>query len=168
METLTNQFESRVAGCLEHIGLKPSMLGGRAMGDPNLVRRLRLGCSAQAGDGLPSPGVHRSLQPGPCGPVSSRGNAPRGSFPDRTERQTDDESNGTGHGRARPRPAVTSSANPHGAVAEHDLICERPTGASPSRSGWVREASAGSNRRSMRGSEIRSPRAAAVPSDLRR
>ena len=30
-------------------------------------------------------------------------------------------SNGTGHGRARTRPAVTASAGPHPAIAEHDL-----------------------------------------------
>ena len=44
-----------------------------------------------------------------------------GILPRTERRQTDDESNGTGHGRARARPAVTASAGPHGAGAEHDL-----------------------------------------------
>ena len=40
----------------------------------------------EAGDGLPGPRVHRSLQPGPCGPCSlPRGNAPRNYSPNRTE-----------------------------------------------------------------------------------
>ena len=40
----------------------------------------------ETGDGLPGPRVHRSLQPGPCGPCSlPRGNAPRNSSPNRTE-----------------------------------------------------------------------------------
>ena len=47
--------------------------GLRAMGDPNPVRRLLLGRSAQAGDGLSGPRVHRSLPPGPCGPCSLPG-----------------------------------------------------------------------------------------------
>ena len=45
METLTKQFESRVAGFLERTGLKPSMFGLRATGDPNLMRQLRRGRS---------------------------------------------------------------------------------------------------------------------------
>ena len=45
METLTKQFESRVTGFLERTGLKPSMFGLRATGDPNLMRQLRLGRS---------------------------------------------------------------------------------------------------------------------------
>ena len=45
METLTKQFESRVTGFLERTGLKPSMFGLRAAGDPNLMRQLRLGRS---------------------------------------------------------------------------------------------------------------------------
>ena len=43
METLTKQFESRVTGFLERTGLKPSMFGLRAEGDPNLMRQLHLG-----------------------------------------------------------------------------------------------------------------------------
>ena len=54
-------------------------------------------------------------------PVPSPG-ATRPGILHRTERrQTDDESNGTEHGRARARPEVTSSAGPHRAGAEHDL-----------------------------------------------
>ena len=45
METLTKQFESRVTGFLERTGLKPSMFGLRATGDPNLMRQLRRGRS---------------------------------------------------------------------------------------------------------------------------
>ncbi len=45
METLTQQFESRVIGFLERTGLKPSIFGLRATGDPNLMRELRRGRS---------------------------------------------------------------------------------------------------------------------------
>ena len=45
METLTQQFESRVTGFLERTGLKPSMFGLQATGDPNLMRELRRGRS---------------------------------------------------------------------------------------------------------------------------
>ena len=45
METLTQQFQSRVTGFLERTGLKPSMFGLRAAGDPNLMRQLRRGRS---------------------------------------------------------------------------------------------------------------------------
>ncbi len=45
METLTKHFESRVDGFLERTGLKPSMFGLRATGDPNLMRQLRRGRS---------------------------------------------------------------------------------------------------------------------------
>ena len=45
METLTQQFQSRVTGFLERTGLKPSMFGLRTTGDPNLMRQLRRGRS---------------------------------------------------------------------------------------------------------------------------
>ena len=45
METLTKQFKSRVTGFLERTGLKPSMFGLRAAGDPNLMRQLSCGRS---------------------------------------------------------------------------------------------------------------------------
>ena len=45
METLTKLFESQVSGFLERTGLKPSMFGLRAAGDPNLMRQLRRGRS---------------------------------------------------------------------------------------------------------------------------
>ena len=45
METLTKHFESQVTGFLECPGLKPSMFGLRATGDPNLMRQPRRGRS---------------------------------------------------------------------------------------------------------------------------
>ena len=45
METLTELFESRVDAFLERTGVKPTTLGRQAVGDPNLVRQLRLGRS---------------------------------------------------------------------------------------------------------------------------
>ena len=45
METLTKLFESRLDAFLERTGLKPSMFGLRATGDPNLIRQLRRGRS---------------------------------------------------------------------------------------------------------------------------
>ena len=51
---------------------------------------------------------------GPMWPLFPPG-ATRPGILHRTERrQTDDQSNGTEHGRARPRPEVTASADPHG------------------------------------------------------
>ena len=45
METLTQLFESRLAGFLERTGLKPSTFGLLATGDPNLIRQLHRGRS---------------------------------------------------------------------------------------------------------------------------
>ena len=45
MRTLTKLFESRLDAFLERTGLKPSMFGLRAAGDPNLIRQLRRGRS---------------------------------------------------------------------------------------------------------------------------
>ncbi len=45
METLTEFFVSQVDGFLERTGLGPTTLGRQAVGDANLVRELRDGCS---------------------------------------------------------------------------------------------------------------------------
>ena len=45
METLTKLFESRLDAFLKRTGLRPSMFGLRAAGDPNLMRQLRHGFS---------------------------------------------------------------------------------------------------------------------------
>ena len=45
METLTKLFVSRVDAFLERTGVGPTTLGRQALGDPNLVRDLRLGRS---------------------------------------------------------------------------------------------------------------------------
>ncbi len=45
METLTQLFQSRLAGFLERTGLKPTTFGLLATGDPNLIRQLRGGRS---------------------------------------------------------------------------------------------------------------------------
>ena len=115
METLTKQFESRVAASLERTGMKTSTLEPKP------------GASAPS---WPLPTGWRwptrsrcSSKPaaGPMWPLFPPG-ATRPGIRHRTERrQTDAESNGTGHGRARARPAVTSSTGPHRAIAEHDL-----------------------------------------------
>ena len=45
METLTKLFETRLDAFLDRTGVKPSMFGLRATGDPNLMRQLRRGRS---------------------------------------------------------------------------------------------------------------------------
>ena len=45
MDTLTELFKSRVDAFLERTGVGPTVLGRQAVGDPNLVRQLRLGRS---------------------------------------------------------------------------------------------------------------------------
>ena len=110
------------SGCIprahgrEAVDVRP--VGGR--GDPNLVRQLRPGrpprlamaCQVLAFIEACS---RAHVAPGPPG-------AMRPGILHRTERrQTDVNRNGTERGRTRARPAVTSSAGPHGAGAEHDL-----------------------------------------------
>ena len=74
METLTKQFESRVAGCLKRIGLKPSMVAvyGRWAIPTRCVGSF-LAAPRRLAMGLSGPRVHRSLPPGPCGPCSLPG-----------------------------------------------------------------------------------------------
>ena len=45
METLEQQFNSRVSSFLRRTGMKPTTLGMRAVGDPGLMRRIALGRS---------------------------------------------------------------------------------------------------------------------------
>ena len=86
METLTKQFESRVAGCLKRIGLKPSMVAvyGRWAISTRCVgsflaapRRLAMACQV--------PVFIEACRRAHVAPVPSRGNAPRNSSPNRTE-----------------------------------------------------------------------------------
>ena len=85
METLTKHFESRVTGFLERTGLKPSMFGLRAVGDPNLMRQLRLGRSPRLARACQVPAFIEACRRAHVAPVPSRGNAPRNSSPNRTE-----------------------------------------------------------------------------------
>ena len=135
METLTKHFESRVGASLERTGVKPSTFGLQAVGDLNPVRQLRPGRPPRLAMACQVPVFIEACRRAHVAPVPSPG-ATRPGILHRTERrQTDDESNGTGHGRARARPEVTASAGPHGAGAEHDLCAGGPTGAFPNRSG---------------------------------
>lgn len=45
METLEQQFNSRVSAFLSRTGMKPTALGMKAVGDPSLMRRIDLGRS---------------------------------------------------------------------------------------------------------------------------
>ena len=45
METLEQQFNSRVSAFLSRTGMKPTTLGMKAVGDPSLMRRIGLGRS---------------------------------------------------------------------------------------------------------------------------
>ena len=45
METLEQQFNSRVSAFLTRTGMKPTTLGMKAVGDPSLMRRIGLGRS---------------------------------------------------------------------------------------------------------------------------
>ena len=111
METLTKHFESRVAASLDRTGMRTSSLGRQAVGDPILVRQLRDGRSPRLAMACQVPVSIEACSRTQVAPVLP--GATRPGIVHRTERrQADDESNGTGVGRARPRPAVTSSAGP--------------------------------------------------------
>ena len=55
METLRQQFESRVAGFLRHTGVGPKTFVRQAESDPNPVRPLRLGRSPRPATADPVP-----------------------------------------------------------------------------------------------------------------
>ena len=134
MKTLTRHFESRVGAFLERTGVMPPTFGLQAVGYLNPVRQLRPGRSPTLAVACQVP---VSIEPaaGPKWPLFPPG-ATRPAILHRTERrQTDDESNGTGHGRARARPEVTSSAGPHRGWRGARSTCGWPTGAFPNRSG---------------------------------
>ena len=121
METLTQQFQSRVTGFLERTGLKPSMFGLRAAGDPNLMRQLRRGRSPTlklADQVLAFMDSHDQAH----GDRASSRSRPLGDASlSRHERQSGDQVERTGNGRARPPHSAPEHSSPHGAVAEHDL-----------------------------------------------
>ena len=120
METLTKHFESRVGASLERTGLKPSTFGLRAVGYLNPVRQLRPGRSPRLAMAY-QVAVFIEACSRAMWPLFPPGATRTGILPRTERRQTDDQSNGTEHGRARARPEVTSSAGPHRAGAEHDL-----------------------------------------------
>jgi hypothetical protein len=45
METLTEQFKTRVGAFLVHTGMPPTTFGMKAVGDPNLMRQIEEGRS---------------------------------------------------------------------------------------------------------------------------
>ena len=58
METLEQQFDSRVNGCSSgRTGLSPTTFGMKALGDPNLMRQLERRTLAVAENGGPGSGV---------------------------------------------------------------------------------------------------------------
>ena len=81
METLAEFFESRVAGLLEHTGLRPSTFGLQAMGDPNLIRQLRMGRSPRLATADQILAFMEAFDQAHVDPVSSRSNLFRDSSP---------------------------------------------------------------------------------------
>ena len=67
MKTLTAQFQARVEEFLRRTGFKETEFWRQAVSDPTLLLDLRRGRSAQAGDGRPDSGLHRSLRAGSAG-----------------------------------------------------------------------------------------------------
>ena len=74
MQTLEEQFNTRLNAFLGSTGLSPTTFGMKALGDPNLMRQIDGGTLAVAENGGPGSGVHRRLRPGLGRPSDS---APR-------------------------------------------------------------------------------------------
>ena len=74
MQTLEEQFNTRLNAFLGSTGLRPTTLGMQAVGDPSLLRQIERRTLAVAQDGGPGSGVHRRLRPGLGRPSDS---APR-------------------------------------------------------------------------------------------
>ena len=74
METLEQQFNSRVRVFLGRTGVSPTTFGMKALGDPNLMRQIDGGTLAVAENGGPGSGVRGGLRPGLGRPSDS---APR-------------------------------------------------------------------------------------------
>ena len=68
METLAELFESRVAGFLERTGLRPSTFSLQAMGDPKLIRQLRMGRSPRLATADQILAFMEAFDQAPCGP----------------------------------------------------------------------------------------------------
>ena len=110
METLAKPLQSRVAASLDSMGMRTSPLGRQVVGDPIVAHELPP--AAPRGQ---VPVSIEACSPAHVAPVPP--GATRPGIVRRTEgRQTDVNINGTGYGRARARPAVTSSASPHRAT----------------------------------------------------
>ena len=81
METLTEFFVSRVDSFLERTGVGPTRLGRQAVGDPNLVRELRLGRSPTLATADQLLAFMEGFDEAGVDPVSSRSDRLRDSSP---------------------------------------------------------------------------------------
>ena len=64
MQTLEEQFNTRLNAFLGSTGLRPTTFGMQAVGDPSLLRQIEAGTLAVAQDGGPDSGLHGRLRAG--------------------------------------------------------------------------------------------------------
>ena len=164
METLEQQFNSRVRAFLGRTGLSPTPFGMKALGDPNLMRQIDGGrsLSLRTADRVLASMADYDLDSGGprTPPRGHRRRKPSSPGEENEEEQGDDRTTDrTENEPADPLPAAAGGAGPHGPVAEHDLGAAGRGGASPGRSRWARAPWAGSRRRWTSGSASGSWRA---------
>ena len=132
METLEQQFSSRLSAFLRRTGLRPTTFGMKALDDPNLVRQDRPRTLAVAQDGGPGARIHGRVRPGS---VRREGPAPAQAGPqafvtceeNEEAKQSDDgTTDGTDNESADLHSAAAGGAGPHRPVAEHDLCAAEP------------------------------------------
>ena len=114
MESLTKQFEQRIAEFLRRTQLTPSEFGERATGDRKLCGDLQRGRSPRLPTVDRVPAFMEAYEGAVHGALGSNGSRASGILPRRQERRSDDTSGRAGRGRPRPHTAVSTGVSPHG------------------------------------------------------